>query len=278
MEQLLTADAPPVGESCAQTQVTSSKGSGQGSRDGGPAMRRPSLERPGDRRADAAAVLTRIQHDAEDDAAARAIVARVQAGDDVAFAELYVRYFGRVERYLTIALKNPDDAQEAAQDVFLKVLKSLDRYEQRSEPFGRWLFRVVRNHALDCQKRQWRTEATDPHVLNRRNLPVPTDDEDAAASVGALIATLSTDQQRVMTLLYVYGFDVGDAADVLGKTPDAVRHLHMRALRAVGAALPAEKRRHFPRVAEALLAPLITLCTAVAAYSDELVSTATALC
>jgi RNA polymerase sigma-70 factor (ECF subfamily) len=276
MDQLLTADAPPVGESCAQTRATSSKGS-PGRSTGFRDMRRPTLERPGDRRSDSAAVLTRIQGDAEDDLAAQAIITRIHAGDDVAFAELYVRYFSRVERYLRIALKNRDDAQEATQDVFNKVMKNLQHYEHRSEPFARWLFRIVRNHALDLQKRQRRTEATDPRLLDRRDRDTAVEDDHDAATVGALIETLSADQQRVMTLMYVYDFGVAATAEALGKTPDAIRHLHMRALRAVKDTMPVESRRHRARM-RPVLAPVVAICAAIAEYSDEVLTSTVALC
>jgi RNA polymerase sigma-70 factor (ECF subfamily) len=197
----------------------------------------------GDRRRASAAVLAGIEADAADDLATPALVARVRAGDDLAFAEIYVRYERRVNRYLTIALKNFDDAQEATQEIFVRVLQHFDQYEQRSEPFASWLFRIVRNYALDLQKRRWRTEATDPHVLaerdsQRRDHAAP-DPEDRPSDIGALIDDLPKSQRHVLVLIYVYDFSVADVAEALGKTCDGVRHIHMRALRAIGAHLPA---------------------------------------
>jgi hypothetical protein len=59
-------------------------------------------------------VLERIESRAGAGADVAELVERSRAGDALAFAELYVRFFDRVYRYLLVALKNPDDAQEVA--------------------------------------------------------------------------------------------------------------------------------------------------------------------
>jgi RNA polymerase sigma-70 factor (ECF subfamily) len=211
-------------------------------------LRKASLERGGDRPAASAAVLAEIEAKAVGDGLAEHLVRRAHAGDEFAFAELYVHYFRRVHRYLSIALKNPEDAQEATQDVFVKVFRGLHRYEQRTEPFANWLFRVVRNHALDFQKREWRTEAVDPHELARRDRGEQRAPRDPG--IGSLIDKLPDAQRRVLVLRYVYDFTIADIANALGKSADSIRHVHMRALRAVGTRLPeAERKQHEERAA-----------------------------
>jgi DNA-directed RNA polymerase specialized sigma24 family protein len=59
----------------------------------------------------------------------RRTVRQAQAADELAFTELYVRFFHRVFRYLCMRLDSRDDAQEVAQDVFERLLIALPQYD-----------------------------------------------------------------------------------------------------------------------------------------------------
>lgn len=170
------------------------------------------------------------------------LLARVRAGDDLAFADLYVRYFDRVRRYLTIALKNPDDAQEVAQDVFVAVFEALPKLGTLRQPFRAWLFTIVRNQAIDHQRRSSHSSATDPAKVHDRQEGAAR----AAASVfarsdgptvQAMVIDLTREQQRVMVLTYVYEFTTAEIADTLGTSAAAVRQMKVRSLRTLGGKL-----------------------------------------
>lgn len=76
------------------------------------------------------------------------LVEAVLAGDDECFRRLVLRYQNRVVNYLHRMLRNPDESQELAQEVFLRVYRALDRFDQRYR-FSTWLFRVAQNAAID---------------------------------------------------------------------------------------------------------------------------------
>jgi RNA polymerase sigma-70 factor (ECF subfamily) len=199
-------------------------------------IRAPSRARAGDRRRDTFAVLDRIESTVEEPGV-KALVDGARAGDEFAFAEIYIRFFDRVHRYLLIALKNPDDALEAAQQVFLKLLEALPGHEPLREPFRAWLFRVVRNHAIDQQRKGGRYEESESSeeaapsngaLLARTSVMV---DGEGAGGIQALIAELPQAQQRVLVLRFVYEFTAPETAEALGTSADAVRHTQMRALK-----------------------------------------------
>src|SRR5687767_3049379 len=102
--------------------------------------------------------LTQVQRDDAD--SARLVVA-VQAGDRDAFGKLYLRYFDGIYGYLRTALRDPHEAEDAAQDVFMQALRAIPRYELRGQPPRRWLFRIARNQAIDRARRR-RSTPEDP--------------------------------------------------------------------------------------------------------------------
>jgi RNA polymerase sigma-70 factor (ECF subfamily) len=164
-------------------------------------------------------------------------------GDHVAFAELYVHYFDHVYRYLVVALKNDEDAQEIAQDVFTRVLGSLDRYDESRGAFRDWLFAVVRNRALDHLRRASRQEAIAPERI-RSYMPSVTalaigvsERLDPRVDVQAIVEALPAAQRRAIVLRFVFDMNAAEIAAILGTTADAVRHSQHRGLKAIAARL-----------------------------------------
>src|SRR5688572_11494771 len=86
------------------------------------------------------------------DATVEDLVTRARAGDTAAFECLLAEARPRA---LSVAMKvvhNPDDAEDAVQDAFLKAWKNLHRFEGRSA-FSTWIHRIVMNSSLDLLRR-----------------------------------------------------------------------------------------------------------------------------
>ncbi len=172
------------------------------------------------------------------------LVRRWRAGDRVAFADLYVLLYERMRRYLATALKNEHDAEDVAQSTFMTAMESLPAYEARG-PFRAWLFTIARRQAIDHLRKHGRVKVTDPSALLRHaEHPLAargaTPTAGGGGTVAALVAGLIVAQRRVVTLRYVYEFRFVEIAHVLRTSPAAVRRLHMKALRRLGAAIRAQ--------------------------------------
>jgi RNA polymerase sigma-70 factor, ECF subfamily len=76
----------------------------------------------------------------------RQLVERSQAGDRLAFEELVRRHADRLYAVVLRFVSDPDEAQEVAQEAFLRAWRSIDRFELRSR-FFTWLYRIGINEA-----------------------------------------------------------------------------------------------------------------------------------
>jgi len=76
------------------------------------------------------------------------VIARARRGEEAAFAELLRRYRAPVFNLCLRMLKNRDDAEDVAQDVFIKVFAMLERYDERYA-FRSWLFKIAANQCID---------------------------------------------------------------------------------------------------------------------------------
>lgn len=88
------------------------------------------------------------------------LVERAKAGDREAFKELVQKYQRRVFAICMGILKNPDDCHDVSQEVFLKVYRYLENFQQQSS-FYTWLYRITVNMCIDHMRRNRRVQTVD---------------------------------------------------------------------------------------------------------------------
>lgn len=100
------------------------------------------------------------------------LIARCREGDELAWEALVRRYQGRVFGVAIHYLRDREEARDVAQDVFVKVYRSLDAV--RDETFLAWLLRLTRNQSIDRLRRLTarRTDRSVP-VEEAAELPDP---------------------------------------------------------------------------------------------------------
>ncbi|MDX5469087.1 MAG: sigma-70 family RNA polymerase sigma factor [Bacteroidota bacterium] len=72
------------------------------------------------------------------------MIARAKS-DPAAFEPLYTRYFEPIFRFVYQRMDEVDAAKDCTQQVFIKALNSLNKYEDRGLPFSSWLYRIALN-------------------------------------------------------------------------------------------------------------------------------------
>lgn len=111
---------------------------------------------------------------------------RILSGNADAFRFLVEKYKDMVFTIIVKIVGNEADAEELAQDVFLKVYHSLNRFQRKSK-FSTWIYRIAYNTAISkTRKKKLTTEMLNDHVLDNY-----TDDE-----IHENIYRLSPEQQK----------------------------------------------------------------------------------
>ena len=82
---------------------------------------------------------------------AEVLVERAKAGDRTAFGELVRRYRKRIFALALHLTGTPSDADDIAQEVFMRAYRALDRFEGRSE-FFTWVYRMAVNRSLNARR------------------------------------------------------------------------------------------------------------------------------
>jgi len=85
------------------------------------------------------------------------LIKRAQSGDSAAFNEVVVAYRKRILGTITRLIARPEDVEDVAQEVFLRLYFSLDQL-RTAEVFEPWLYRLTVNAAYDYLRKQRRRQ------------------------------------------------------------------------------------------------------------------------
>ena len=125
-------------------------------------------------------------------------------------AEFAAAHYDDVLRYCRRRLPSWDDAQDATQEVFLRLVRSGARYERRGKPLA-YLYTIARNVCAEAYRRCG--PAVEPLEVD---VPDPAADRTAERlALDAALATLSADERDVLELRYGQGLAVGEIAMVM---------------------------------------------------------------
>jgi RNA polymerase sigma-70 factor (ECF subfamily) len=161
-------------------------------------------------------------------------VARAKLGDREAQRYLYIRYADNVFGYVWSIVHDEHDAEDVTQQVFVKLLRILPKYQECGSPFLAWVLRVARNVAVD-EMRQRRPLPCE-EVGDSEDKPHPHDPCEAI-TLREAIASLPEDQREVVLLRHVIGMSPGEIASHLGRSEPSVHGLHHRGRGALRAEL-----------------------------------------
>lgn len=151
--------------------------------------------------------------------------------DPAAFTMLYRRYVGPIYRYCYLRLGTQQEAEDATSKVFAKALEGLPRLRGNNLPA--WLYRIAHNVVVDMLRARRPTEALEAafeHADPSSN-PEETTLADAERNIVYRAVGQLTGAQRATIELQLAGWPDADIAGALGKSPEAIRMLRLRALR-----------------------------------------------
>jgi RNA polymerase sigma-70 factor (ECF subfamily) len=157
--------------------------------------------------------------------------------DTRAFEVLLRRYEPLVFRTAARYLRNEQDAEEACQDVFLRVFHGLPRFEERSA-FRTWLFRIVANVCAARFARLKKQAAKQAEFLTaasrqmmRMPEPVAGELEPIRGTVGEGLEMLPPDDRQILILRHISELSLEELAETLGISVSAAKMRLYRAER-----------------------------------------------
>jgi RNA polymerase sigma-70 factor (ECF subfamily) len=164
----------------------------------------------------------------------RPLVDAAKTGDEKAFSELYLLYFPRVYRYILARTGNSHDAEDLAEEVFMRVLEAIERFQWREAPFSAWLFRIAHN-AIISQRRKENARGKSGPLMD--GLPVDSAGPEELIErrlvlneVMEAAQRLPEAQRQVIALRFGAGLSVAETARAMGKGEGNVKVIQHKAI------------------------------------------------
>jgi len=151
------------------------------------------------------------------------IISKVLSGDTQAYAALVTRYQNYVFTLTLRMVKSREDAEEVAQDIFVKAYRALADFRGDSK-FSTWLYTIVNTTCITFLRKK----KLEVHSLDNENVFAAADSQDSGFRanlveqkskvnmVNQAIALLSPDDAQVITLFYKSEQSLEEIAQVLG--------------------------------------------------------------
>jgi RNA polymerase sigma-70 factor (ECF subfamily) len=165
------------------------------------------------------------------------LVEEVQGGSRVAFDELMRRHEGLVYRVCYSYTRDPEDAMDVTQEVFLRVYAKIDTF-RGSGAFRSWLLRVAHRENLNWLRdhrrhREWETLA--PEEVPRCPATQESDllADERRSRVTEALESLNPRERLGLTLRYHHGMRIREIAAVLKCTEGTAKSILFRGLKKV---------------------------------------------
>lgn len=161
------------------------------------------------------------------------LISLARDGSEYAISRLYEDHSQGVFRFLYYRTGDRSLAEDLTSEVFIRMLKSLPKFSERSGSFRSWLYTIARNITIDHYRKM------------KPGVDLPFDDElissdpdpedllNAAESrqhLTASILELSEEHREIIALRFISHLSIQETASTLGKTVDSVKGLQYRAL------------------------------------------------
>ena len=171
----------------------------------------------------------------------RALLVRLGQGDEAALAPLMERHAPRVYRIALSYLRDPDDALDAVQEVFVKAYRHAASWNPQSEP-GPWITRIAVNHVIDRYRRARRRRALEtpledlpPAHATPVDVDTPSPERQALGrevsdKISRALLALPAKQRAVFVLRHHHDLSLPEIAETLGLSLGTVKSSLLRAL------------------------------------------------
>ena len=144
------------------------------------------------------------------------------------FDQIYDEYFDRVYYKILGSVKNPEDAEDIAQEVFISVYKNLHKFRAESKIYT-WIYRIAINKIYDFFRKKKIALELNEEIL---------DISDAADFHGNMIIEenldkLTKEEREIIILKDVYGYKLREIAKLKDRNISTIKSIYYKALKSL---------------------------------------------
>jgi RNA polymerase sigma-70 factor (ECF subfamily) len=162
---------------------------------------------------------------------------RTAGGDKDAFGDIYGMLLDPIYRFIYWNLGSREDAEDLAEEVFVRCLANIEAYNPKRGTFKAWAFRIARNALMDHHRRRIRRpqeELKEDTANGAAPAGERIEEEQRAEALRATLAELNPTQRQVVIMKYFAEMSNAEVAQALGRSQGAINAIQHRALCRMG--------------------------------------------
>jgi len=152
----------------------------------------------------------------------------LETQDPMCFSLLYGRYAGKIYSKCISLLKEESLAQDATQEIFMKVFTNLSRFAERSK-FSTWVYSITYNYCIDFLRRRKKQQDVFSDEMEKAADVADDDVSDEVLlamevrQLKAVLEQIPVDDKAILLMKYQDELSIKEIADMLDKSESAVK-------------------------------------------------------
>lgn len=145
------------------------------------------------------------------------------------FEEIYNEYFDRVYYKILSTVKNAEDAEDIAQEVFISVYKNLKKFRAESNVYT-WIYRIAINKTYDFFRKKKMDVELNDEILNIES----QEDFNVPLLLEEKLKKLPFQEREIVLLKDIYGYKLREIADMKDMNLSTVKTVYYKAIKDMG--------------------------------------------
>lgn len=151
-------------------------------------------------------------------------IEQVKAGDKQAYGTVIRRFEKPIYIYCYYLLKNREEAEDAAQEIFIKAYENIHLYRQQVS-FSAWLYKIAYHHSINLMKKKQRWFRVFSEVKRQYTVDSPLPKESA---IHELLELLTHEERHILILKAVEQCSFEEISGIMDLKPATVRKKYER--------------------------------------------------
>jgi RNA polymerase sigma-70 factor, ECF subfamily len=150
---------------------------------------------------------------------------KMRKGNKPAARKIFNYFNPIVLRYLTKRISNPETAEEMAQEIFLKVIKKINQFDENQGNFSAWIWQITKNTLIDFY-RQKKIVIVPDLIDEYQNIyfkDSQLEDKLKVEDIIRKIKSLSREEQTIFNLYFISDLSYEEIGEITGKTEGSLR-------------------------------------------------------
>lgn len=145
------------------------------------------------------------------------------------FDDIYNEYFDKVYYKILSAVKNSEDAEDIAQEVFISVYKSLKKFRNESNIFT-WIYRITLNKIYDFFRKKKISFELNDEILNIES----SNDLNIPLILEEKLKKIDKNEREMVVLKDIYGYKLREIAEMKNINLSTVKTIYYKAIKDMG--------------------------------------------